>query len=183
MHALPAKLCPHRPSTRLDEVDVPRRGGVDASGERADEIREPDAERRVLQAEAVPAETRDCLRMRGTDLITDSKIDGRVKHTPVLPTHGPTISIPVVTLIFSSSVSPATNLRALATALAQSPVPTTAGAGVMTGETHCSKPGGAGSGTPVTTLARAGSARSRVSHGVLDVIAPVHERDDGRTSG
>jgi hypothetical protein len=64
----------------------------------------------------------------------------------VLPTQRSKMSVPVVTLIFSSSVSCETNARARATAEAQSASPETVFAGATIGDTHSSNPAGAGSG-------------------------------------
>lgn len=45
----------HGLATRLDEIDIPRCGNVNPSGECGYEIREPNTERRVLQTEALPS--------------------------------------------------------------------------------------------------------------------------------
>jgi hypothetical protein len=54
-------LLSHRLAARIHERTVPGGGNVDRGGEGGDEVSEADAERRVLKAEALPAEARKSL--------------------------------------------------------------------------------------------------------------------------
>lgn len=61
VYTLAAVLGTHGLAPRLNQVDVPRSGGVDPCGERADQVRKAHTERRIFHAETSPAETGNVL--------------------------------------------------------------------------------------------------------------------------